>query len=406
MSLDVKKDVIFNTFNGLEEQLSDPDPVKEVRNYRWALRQQTILFQNFLNEMRLEQDAIKQKLEEKYEEENDKRNEILEELKASVESLQKEIDNLEETHRAEIMYQSSLTGQKLREQEEALRKELLPQAEVMVKQVRDIVRQEELAGVEKHLRELFVLAQQRSLDLGELSTKLRGVADELDTTSSDFASFLREAGGKEFTVKVGTIFNPARHEIVATISDGESPYNTITEVHANGFALGRKPIVRAQVTVNTSPKDLKDIVEQIRVSEEKVRDEIKELIEVYESEGDIEALRAKQKSEREYEIGEEVAPYEGEYEEEYEEMIESSEEEYEEYEEGEEEYEEEVPKKLSWRERRRAKKEARQRELEEARAAEEEYEEEYEEGEEEYEEEDFDTEDFDTEDFDDTTDFE
>ena len=65
MSLDVKKDVIFNTFNGLEEQLSDPDPVKEVRNYRWALRQQTILFQNFLNEMRLEEEAIKQRLERK-----------------------------------------------------------------------------------------------------------------------------------------------------------------------------------------------------------------------------------------------------------------------------------------------------------------------------------------------------
>ena len=47
------------------------------------------------------------------------------------------------------MYQSSLTGQKLREQEEALRKELLPQAKVLVKQVRDTVRQEELAGVWK-----------------------------------------------------------------------------------------------------------------------------------------------------------------------------------------------------------------------------------------------------------------
>ena len=164
---------------------------------------------------------------------------------------------------------------------------------------------------------MFVLAKQRSLDLGDLSTKLRGVADELDSTSSDFASFLNEAGGKEFTVKVGAAFNPARHEIVATINDGDTPYNTVAEVHANGFALGRKPIVRAQVTVNTSPKDLKEIVKQIRVSEEKVRDEIKELIEIYEKEGDVEALRAKQKAEREYEVGDEVAPYEGEYEDEY-----------------------------------------------------------------------------------------
>ena len=308
MSLDVKRDVIFNTFSGLEEQLSDPDPVKEVRNYRWALRQQTIMFQNFLNEMKLEKEAFEQSYAEKFEEESAKRNEIVTQLKEDISKLEKQIEDLEALHVEEIKYQSSLTNVKLKEQEDALRQELEPEVNAFAQQIRDAVRQEEVARLEKHLRELFLLTQQKSVDLASLSTQLREYADSIDKTSGEFATYLKESGAKEYKVKTGARYVPARHEIVGTITDNSLDFNTVVEMRESGYAYKSRPLVRAQVIVNVAPENLNKIKKDIRVSEKKVRENIKELIEEFQSHGDVALVRKRQQEMQQINIGEEVEP--------------------------------------------------------------------------------------------------
>ncbi len=308
MSLDVKRDVIFNTFSGLEEQLSDPDPVKEVRNYRWALRQQTIMFQNFLNEMKLEKEAFEQSYAEKFEEESAKRNEIVTQLKEDISKLEKQIEDLEALHVEEIKYQSSLTNVKLKEQEEALRQELEPEVNAFAQQIRDAVRQEEVARLEKHLRELFLLTQQKSVDLASLSTQLREYADSIDKTSGEFASYLKESGAKEYKVKTGAKYVPARHEIVGTITDNSIDFNTVVEMRESGYAYKSRPLVRAQVIVNVAPENLNKIKKDIRVSEKKVRENIKELIEEFQNHGDVALVRKRQQEMQQVNIGDEVEP--------------------------------------------------------------------------------------------------
>ena len=360
MSLDVKRDVIFNTFSGLEEQLSDPDPVKEVRNYRWALRQQTIMFQNFLNEMKLEKEAFEQSYAEKFEEESAKRNEIVTELKEDISKLEKQIEDLEALHVEEIKYQSSLTNVKLKEQEKALRQELEPDINAFAQQIRDAVRQEEVARLEKHLRELFLLTQQKSVDLSNLSTQLREYANSIDKTSGEFASYLKESGAKEYKVKTGARYVPARHEIVGTITDNSLDFNTVVEMRESGYAYKSRPLVRAQVIVNVSPENLNKIKKEIRVSEKKVRENIKELIEEFQKHGDVKLVRKRQQEMQQVNIGDEVEPIS---EEEYDVVVEPEEytdESLEETEEALEEEDETEPEETPRQRRKRLRQEKKE----------------------------------------------
>ena len=266
------------------------------------------MFQNFLNEMKLEKEAFEQSYAEKFEEESAKRNEIVTQLKEDISKLEKQIEDLEALHVEEIKYQSSLTNVKLKEQEEALRQELEPEVNAFAQQIRDAVRQEEVARLEKHLRELFLLTQQKSVDLASLSTQLREYADSIDKTSGEFASYLKESGAKEYKVKTGAKYVPARHEIVGTITDNSIDFNTVVEMRESGYAYKSRPLVRAQVIVNVAPENLNKIKKDIRVSEKKVRENIKELIEEFQNHGDVALVRKRQQEMQQVNIGDEVEP--------------------------------------------------------------------------------------------------
>jgi molecular chaperone GrpE len=104
---------------------------------------------------------------------------------------------------------------------------------------------------------------ERAVDSADLENDHEKYAQGVEMIYRQLKDVLRSMGLEEFS-SLGEVFDPARHEAVATVVNDEKPENTIVEEISKGYVVKERVIKPAKVLVSKQSKGGSEDVENNR----------------------------------------------------------------------------------------------------------------------------------------------
>jgi len=104
---------------------------------------------------------------------------------------------------------------------------------------------------------------ERAMDSADIENDYENYAQGVEMIYRQLKDVLRSMGLEEFS-SLGEVFDPARHEAVATIVNDEKPENTIVEEISKGYLVRERVIKPAKVMVSKQSKGGNEDVENNR----------------------------------------------------------------------------------------------------------------------------------------------
>lgn len=108
---------------------------------------------------------------------------------------------------------------------------------------------------ENILRELIPIVDnlQRAVSYSQSSASGDSLVQGVELTLKQFIETLSKFGVKQIK-SVGEVFDPARHQAVASVPSKDRPENTIIQEHQPGYLLHDRILRAAMVTVAAAPR--------------------------------------------------------------------------------------------------------------------------------------------------------
>ena len=109
---------------------------------------------------------------------------------------------------------------------------------------------------ENVLRELLPVVDNlhRAVTFSKSSGGSNKLVEGVELTLKQFLESLSKFGVKQIT-SVGEIFDPARHQAVASVEAKDKPEHTVIEEHQPGYLLHDRILRPAMVTVAAAPRE-------------------------------------------------------------------------------------------------------------------------------------------------------
>ena len=104
---------------------------------------------------------------------------------------------------------------------------------------------------------------ERAIDNADIENNHEDYTQGVEMIHRQLKEILRSMGLEEFS-SLGEVFDPARHEAVATIVNDEKPENTIVEEISKGYVVRERVIKPARVMVSKQSKGGNEDVENNR----------------------------------------------------------------------------------------------------------------------------------------------